>query len=71
MVEDGVTGILVPPGDPVALARALSTVLEDPERATAMGRAGKSRVEWFAASAVMERIEKVYGDLIAGRPLPA
>jgi starch synthase len=71
MVEDGVTGLLVPPGDPVALARALSTVLEDPERATAMGHAGNTRVQWFAASAVMARIEEVYADLIAGRPLPA
>jgi glycosyltransferase involved in cell wall biosynthesis len=71
MVEDGVTGLLVPPGDPVALARALSTVLEDPERATAMGRAGNTRVQWFAASAVMARIEEVYAGLIAGRPPPA
>jgi glycosyltransferase involved in cell wall biosynthesis len=71
MVEDGVTGLLVPPGDPVALARALSTVLDDPERATAMGHVGNTRVRWFAASAVMARIEEVYAGLSAGRPPPA
>jgi hypothetical protein len=36
-----------------------------------MGHAGNTRVQWFAASAVMARIEEVYAGLIAGRPPPA
>lgn len=70
MVEDGVTGLLVPPGDPGALAKALSTVLDDPERGSAMGRAANTRVRSFAASSVMARIEEVYTDLMTGRRLP-
>jgi glycosyltransferase involved in cell wall biosynthesis len=45
VVEDGVTGILVPPGQPDALADAVTRLLRDPERARAMGEAGRARVE--------------------------
>ncbi len=45
IVADGETGLLVPPGDAPALAGALAVVLEDPERARAMGRAGRRRAE--------------------------
>jgi glycosyltransferase involved in cell wall biosynthesis len=70
LVDDGVTGLLVPPGDPAALAGALSTILDDPRRASAMGRAGLERVRPFTASAVLGRLEGLYDDLVAGRPLP-
>ena len=43
-VEHGVTGLLVPPGDTDALARALGSLLDDPARAVAMGTAGAKRV---------------------------
>ena len=41
LVDDGVTGRLVPPDDPSALAQALVEVLSDPERAAEMGNAGR------------------------------
>jgi glycosyltransferase involved in cell wall biosynthesis len=44
-VEDGVTGILAPVGDPAALARALIELLEDPARREAMGDSGRRRFE--------------------------
>ena len=44
-VVDGVTGLLVPPGDAESLASALVGLLRDPSRARAMGRAGRARVE--------------------------
>jgi glycosyltransferase involved in cell wall biosynthesis len=44
VVADGVDGILVPSRDPHALADALRTVLADPDRATAMGAAGRRKV---------------------------
>lgn len=47
-VQDGVTGLLVPPDDPEALANALVEVLSDPARAQAMGTAGAA---WLAAEA--------------------
>lgn len=43
MVEDGKTGLLVPPNDADALAAALSELLADPERTRAMGQAGYRR----------------------------
>lgn len=44
MVTDGVSGILVPPSDPPALARALDSLLADAGRRRAMGRAGRRLV---------------------------
>lgn len=46
-VQDGVTGLLVPPGDAHALAEALCAVLRQPERGRAFGQAGRRRVEQF------------------------
>ena len=45
IVEDGVTGLLCAPGDPVDLADALGAVLADRPRARAMGAAGRRRAE--------------------------
>jgi glycosyltransferase involved in cell wall biosynthesis len=60
MVTDGETGLLVPPGDAEALAMALSTILSDPDRAAAMGRAGQDAARSFTVSAVVDRLERVY-----------
>jgi len=45
IVVDQETGLLVPPRDAQSLAAALINLLEDPQRAQAMGRAGRERVE--------------------------
>jgi len=39
-VQDGVTGLIVPAGAPAALAQALAALVADPQRRSAMGRAG-------------------------------
>jgi glycosyltransferase involved in cell wall biosynthesis len=44
IVLDGKTGLLVPPGDPAALAAAMCRLLQDPELAQQMGRAGREFV---------------------------
>lgn len=62
IVRDGETGLLVPPGDPVALADALERLLADPARARAMGARGRARV--FASglwSHVAVRLERTLG----------
>jgi glycosyltransferase involved in cell wall biosynthesis len=41
---DGVTGSLVPPGDPEALAEALVAIARDPDARAQMGAAGRARV---------------------------
>lgn len=45
IVATGETGLLCPPGDPAGLADALATLLNDPDRARAMGAAGRRRAE--------------------------
>ena len=45
LVEDGVSGLLVPPGDPAALAAAVGRLLADPALAAALGGRGRRRVE--------------------------
>ncbi|HEX5473905.1 MAG TPA: glycosyltransferase [Vicinamibacterales bacterium] len=50
LVEDGVTGLLVPPGDPGALAAAVDRLAADPQAAWAMGAAARRLVvERYAA----------------------
>ncbi len=64
IVEPGTTGLLVPPGDPDALARAMMVLLDDNGRRTAMGQAGLARArERFAAAAMARSFERLYADL--------
>jgi len=44
IIQEGVTGLLVPRRDPAALARALLTLLSDPAAGEAMGRSGQARI---------------------------
>ena len=61
VVEDGKTGLLVEPGRPDALAGAIRTLLADPARGRAMGRAGRQRVEaHFSWTSVAARTREVY-----------
>jgi glycosyltransferase involved in cell wall biosynthesis len=45
VVEDGVTGLLVPHGDVALLSGALESLLTDPARASAMGERGRESVQ--------------------------
>ncbi len=65
LVDDGETGLLVPPGDAAALREALRTLLADPARRARMGQAGRRRARRFALSSVAARVEAVYADLLA------
>lgn len=66
VVED-VTGVHVPPRDPVALAAALGSLLEDPDRARAYGAAGRERVESrYSWDRVAADTERAYVTTLAG-----
>jgi glycosyltransferase involved in cell wall biosynthesis len=63
MVEDGVSGLLVPPGDSAALAAALRRLLADPHLRARLGAGGHKRVRQFTASSVATRMENVYREV--------
>lgn len=66
-VEDGVTGLLVPPRDPGALAGAIRTVLADSSLAKRLGEAGRARVKReFSAEAMVECTTRTYDELLCG-----
>ena len=61
VVEDGVNGFLVPPGDAPALANALARLVDDPQLRRVMGEAARQRVlERFTVEAVNEATLAVY-----------
>jgi mannosyltransferase len=61
VVEDGVTGMLTPPGDVEALVMALQPLMRDPAAAAAMGERGRARVlEKFSLDAEANKIAGVY-----------
>ena len=65
VVEDGVTGLLVPPRDPKAFAQAIGSLLYDPARRAAFGAAGRARaLRLFTWDAVTDRVEAVYRDVL-------
>src|SRR5438552_11616980 len=65
VVEDGVTGVLTPPGDVDALVAALEPLMRDPAAATAMGARARARVEEkFSLDAEANRIADVYRTLV-------
>ena len=64
VVEDGETGMLVPPSDASALAEALASLVRSPEAMERMGRAGRQRVaERFGAERMASEIEEVYREV--------
>lgn len=70
VIDDDVTGWLVPPADPPALGRALVRMLADPERARAVGRAGRERVlRKFDLVTQVDATARVYRGVL-GEPRP-
>jgi len=60
IVDDGETGLLVPPGDAPALAEAMGALLGDPARRLAMGAAARARTRArFSAPEVTRELEAI------------
>lgn len=66
VVEDGESGLLVPPGDHAALAEAIARVLTDHRLRIHLGHGARSRAERYSWSAVGDRIVALY-DTVLGR----
>ncbi|HLQ77553.1 MAG TPA: glycosyltransferase [Terriglobia bacterium] len=65
VVQDGVTGILVPPRNPNALARAILQMLDDPGLAECMGKVGVLRIQHrFSIDRALHETEHLYSSLL-------
>jgi len=62
LIADGVTGLLVPPGDPSALAAALARLIADPAERARLGAAGEAQVRAaFDADIAIEALARRFG----------
>jgi glycogen synthase len=66
VVQDGETGLLVPPLDVTALAAALDELVADPHRRELMCRAARQRATGYGWPDLARRVAAVYRDLLAG-----
>ncbi|HTZ28431.1 MAG TPA: glycosyltransferase, partial [Streptosporangiaceae bacterium] len=66
LVDDGITGYLVPPGDAAALARAAARLVADPRARAAQGRAARQRVLARSWAAVGDALLGHYDAVLAG-----
>src|SRR6266536_2128589 len=70
-VDQGHTGLLVPPGDPVALAAAIEKVLSNPKLARRLAAAGKARVhEHFSADVMIQKVTNIYEEILFSHEAP-
>jgi glycosyltransferase involved in cell wall biosynthesis len=67
VVSHGATGLMVPPGDPAALAAALDSLLDDPGTRQRMGATGRRHARQFEAAAVAPRVVEVFEDVLSQR----
>jgi glycosyltransferase involved in cell wall biosynthesis len=67
VIQHGVTGLLVSPGDPAGLAAAMSTILSDPDLARRMGAAGSAfSRERYSRERMVSQIRVLYLQLLSG-----
>jgi glycosyltransferase involved in cell wall biosynthesis len=68
IVADGETGLLVAPRNAAAMGDALASLLADPDRRAAMGRAGRARVDaLFDIRHHVTKMENLFEEILAGR----
>lgn len=66
VIQDGTTGLLVPPGEPAAFASALGRLARDRDLRTTLGKAARARVlENFTADRTTQSFEDLYAELEA------
>ena len=65
LIEDGVSGILVPPKDPDSIANAILDILNGPELGHRLGEnAVKQYKEKFELSSIAEQLNNIYHDIV-------
>jgi glycosyltransferase involved in cell wall biosynthesis len=67
-VVDGETGMLIPPGSPIELARALAVLIDDPGLSCEMGRRARRRYEeYYTARNFRENMGRFYLNIAGGK----
>jgi glycogen(starch) synthase len=66
LIEDGVNGMLVPAGDPEALARAIDRLLADRDLARLLSKEAQQRAKDYDWEVLAERVLRVYQGVTAG-----
>jgi L-malate glycosyltransferase len=68
IIQDGQTGLLVPPNDPAALAEAILKLLRDPDLAAELAASGRSYVAAeFSFQRLIEKTDQMYTELLRSR----
>ena len=68
LVEDGVTGVLLPVTSPEAVAAALKSLLDDPKKARQMGQNGRERyLRNFTEKQMLDKLDALYVEILANR----
>ncbi len=65
VIENGKSGILIPPGDGQKLAAELTKIKRDKDLAKRLAAGGKARTEKFTPEAMAEKYFRLYGELLA------
>lgn len=65
VIEDGVDGVIVPVGDDVRLAEALTSLMDDRELKERLGRAGRARIEErFSMGSYLDKVLRIYEEVL-------
>jgi glycosyltransferase involved in cell wall biosynthesis len=65
VVRDGRDGLLVPPGDPAALASAIESLLADPARADALGAHGRAAAARYDWAPRVEQTHRIFAEVVS------
>jgi glycogen(starch) synthase len=68
VITDGVYGMLVPPGEPRALAGAIDRVLAEPRPAQRLGQSARERTRDYDWNALADRVLNIYRDISFSHP---
>ena len=67
VLRDDVTGLLVPPKDPVALGRALRRLCDSPADRSRLGEAARDESRRYDIASTVRQIEALYDEVLAER----
>ena len=65
LVKNEENGLLVPPGDDAALARALTELIKNPEKARRLGKNGRLLSHDYSLEAMIDKIDTLYTEMLA------